>query len=195
MMNNQDESKRIDIGIERIHYTCEDWKWLLTLGVLLALLGTVAIATSVLTTFATVIALGIFLAIGGAIQVIEAIRSRLHDRFFFHTIFGIINIVAGLIMVLKPTIGAASLTLVIAASFMASGLLRIAALFVLKPQHRFLIFLSGLVSFLLGAFIFAQWPLSALWLIGTFIGVDLIFSGWWFIMLAFTIKQKLCSKS
>lgn len=189
-MSNHDKSK--EIHIESIQYSCADWQWLLFLGILLVILGIIAITTSVLTTFATVIALGVFLAVGGVIQIIEAIRSRLHDRFFFHIVFGIINLIAGLIMVLKPTIGAASLTLVIAASFMASGLLRLSALLVLKPQHRLLLFLNGLVSFLLGLFIFAQWPLSSLWLIGTFIGVDLIFSGWWFVMLAMQIKQRLC---
>ena len=49
--------------------------------------------------------------------------------------------------------------------------------------------LSGLVALLLGLFITAGWPASSIWVIGTFIGIDLIFGGWSFIMIALAARR------
>ncbi|OGV67951.1 MAG: hypothetical protein A2498_02850 [Lentisphaerae bacterium RIFOXYC12_FULL_60_16] len=48
---------------------------------------------------------------------------------------------------------------------------------------------GGIVSALLGALIAAEWPLSAVWVIGTFVAIDLLFRGWAWIMFAFTARQ------
>ena len=53
-----------------------------------------------------------------------------------------------------------------------------------------MVFFNGVVTFLLGAMIYANWPLSGLWVIGLFIGVDLILAGWSWVLLSLTARSK-----
>ena len=47
--------------------------------------------------------------------------------------------------------------------------------------------INGVVTFLLGILIFTDWPISGLWIIGFFIGIDMILSGWsWLLLTLFS---------
>jgi uncharacterized membrane protein HdeD (DUF308 family) len=96
---------------------------------------------------------------------------------------GILNIIVGLLIIANPGASALALTLLMAAFFMVGGVFRIVS----AAQHHFpgrgWAMFSGVVNIILGILIWAQWPSSAFWVIGMFIGIDLIFTGWWFITL------------
>ncbi len=193
-MKHDKDSLKITADSETRKRICAQSKWAVLMGIFLIILGSIATGTAIFTTFTTVILFGSLLAAGGIIQIIEAIRSPVRERFLLHILLGILNIVTGLLMVIKPYLGAVSLTLLLAAIFISSGVFRMSAALAVKFSNRFWLFLSGLVSLILGILIFIQWPAASLWVIGLFIGIELIFSGWWFIISGYAVKQNICFK-
>jgi uncharacterized membrane protein HdeD (DUF308 family) len=101
----------------------------------------------------------------------------------------ILYIVVGFMMISNPVGGAISLTLLLTAFFIVSGLFRIVASASLRyPQWGWGLF-SGIVSICLGVLVFAQWPVSGIWLVGTLVGVDLVFAGWSVVMFAWSLHS------
>jgi uncharacterized membrane protein HdeD (DUF308 family) len=94
-----------------------------------------------------------------------------------------------LIIVANPGAGALVLTLILAVFFMVAGLFRIMAALTMRfPQWGWLL-VSGIVTLLLGLLIWRQWPVSGLWVIGLFIGIDMIFCGWSWVMAALAARR------
>lgn len=165
--------------------------WFFAIGIALVLLGIAALSSSVFTTFASIIFFGWLLLIGGLIQGIHALWTRNWSSFFLNLILGILNFVGGAIMIAKPEVGALSLTLLLAAFFSAGGLIRIVTALAMRPHQWGWLLLNGIVTLLLGILIGLEWPLSSLWVIGMFVGIDLVLSGWSFIALALEARTIL----
>ena len=47
---------------------------------------------------------------------------------------------------------------------------------------------QGFIALMLGLLIYKQWPASGLWAIGLFVGIEMLFNGWVWIMLAFDLR-------
>ncbi|MFZ5953698.1 MAG: HdeD family acid-resistance protein [Candidatus Dependentiae bacterium] len=174
----------------------ERWLGLLGLGILLVVLGTIALGLSVYTTLASVLVFGGFLIAGGILQLIHAFYWKTWRGFIVDFIIGILNTVVGGLLIARPAEGALSLTLLLAAFFLVSGLFKIGIAIARRMEHYGWVIVSGVINVILGLLILAQWPSSGLWVIGAFIAIDLLFSGWSYIMLALYInrfKKKLHS--
>lgn len=165
------------------------WGWLLALGVVLFILGIVALGATVMATLASVLLFGWLLFFGGILQAAHALWSARWSGFFLHLLGGVFDVVVGLIMIANPFVGALSLTLLLAAFFTVVGLFRIVGAVTLRFRNWGWLLLSGIVSVILGILIWAQWPASSLWVIGTFVGIDLLFNGWWLIMLGMEARH------
>lgn len=165
------------------------------LGIGLLLLGGIALSASTMTTFASVIFFGWLLLISGIMQAGHALWTRKGSHFLFPLMIGILNAVAGVLLILKPVTGALSLTLLLAGIFTASGLIRVVGAFFVKTRQRLWIFFNGLLTLALGVLIGLEWPTSSLWVIGLFVAIDLIFTGALFTMLAFTSNKNLTHDS
>jgi len=109
--------------------------------------------------------------------------------FFLELFAGILYGVFGLMVVSNPAVSAVALTLLIAVFLMIGGLFRIFTALTVRFHHWIWVLLNGVISLLLGVMIWSQWPVSGLWVIGLFIGIDLIFYGWSLIMLAMAVKS------
>ena len=103
--------------------------------------------------------------------------------------------VVGIIIVANPGAGALVLTLVMAVFFMVAGLFRIITALVTRFPHWGWLLFSGLITLGLGLLIWRQWPLSGLWVIGTFIGIDMIITGWTWIMLSLAGRRLAAPKT
>jgi uncharacterized membrane protein HdeD (DUF308 family) len=163
--------------------------WFIALGVALIFLGCVAMAAAATTTFVSVILFGWLLLIGGIIQSVHAFWVRPWSGLVLQLVIGILNIIVGLLMVANPGASAVALTLLIAAFFFVGGLFRIILAAVEHFPHRGWTLFTGVIDILLGILIWAQWPASAFWVIGLFIGIDLIFTGWWFVALGIAARR------
>jgi uncharacterized membrane protein HdeD (DUF308 family) len=169
------------LGIEevRAHRT-----WFLCLGVALIVLGTIAIGSSELMTMVSVIFLGWLLIFAGLFEVVHGFARRAWSGFFINLMGGLLYAVTGLLMVSHPGIAAVTLTLMIAMALIVAGTFRIFVALTTQIHHRAWLVLNGAISLFLGFAIMSSWPVSGLWVIGLFIGIDMIFDGWTEVMLA-----------
>lgn len=174
------------LDLQELH---RHWGWWLALGLILICLGTLALGWSVLVTLVSVIFFGWILLIAGVMEAIQAFRQRRWSGFFLHLLNGILAVVVGLLLLINPGAGALVLTLLLAMFFIVAGIFRIVAALHLRFPTWGWHLVSGCVTLILGILIWAQWPVSGLWVIGLFVGIDLIFSGWSRIMLALAARN------
>jgi uncharacterized membrane protein HdeD (DUF308 family) len=158
--------------------------WFLALGILLIIGGSLAIIYDVAATLLSVLFFGWLLIVVGAIEAVQSFWQPRWGGFFLHLIIGILAVVVGFHLVSSPIEGALVLTLVMAIYFMVIGLVRIITAIAMRFPSWGWVLLSGVITFILGILIKSQWPSTGLWVIGLFIGIDLIFSGWAYVMLA-----------
>jgi uncharacterized membrane protein HdeD (DUF308 family) len=166
----------------------QHWLLFLILGCAVSLVGTLAIIFSVIATLATVTIFGTFLLLAGVMHLVNAITGRNWRGFFVHLLIGVLYAVAGIVMLNHPLGAAAGLTLMIAAIFMAGGILRIIVSLVERFYAWPLVLLGGFVSLFLGVFIWRHLPEASLLVIGLFVGIELVFSGCSWVMLALTVR-------
>lgn len=165
------------------------WAWFLGLGMVLIVLGTIALGSSVLMTLASVVLFGGVLIAGGSLAIAHAFLRKRWGGFFLDLFVGILYDAGGFFLVLHPGEAAITLTLLIALFLVIGGLLRILVAVTVPLHHRGWLLLNGILTLLMGILIWKQWPLSGLWVIGLFIGIDMIFYGWSLVMLGLTAKN------
>jgi uncharacterized membrane protein HdeD (DUF308 family) len=165
------------------------WGCLVGLGISLVVLGFAAIGSPVVATFTTVTVFGILLLAGAVVELASMIWVRRWGSFFHHLLSGLLYLFLGLILVERPGLGAAGYTLVLAVFFVASGVARI----VFALGHRFVgrgwTIFSGIISLALGVMVWRDFPESALWVIGTFVGIELLFNGMTWLMLGLAARR------
>jgi len=169
---------------------CSKWGSFLGVGIVLVLLGALALLSVFFTTLASVVLLGVILVGAGIAQFIHAFWAPEWKGFFVELFLGILSAVVGGLMVMNPVIGAIALTLMLASYFIASGLFRIATALFSHIEHWGWLLFNGIITLILGILLIMQWPMSSLWVLGTFIGIDLILSGWSNIFFSFTLRKQ-----
>jgi uncharacterized membrane protein HdeD (DUF308 family) len=121
------------------------WGWYLALGIVLIVLGTIAIGSTFVMTIASVFFFGWLLIIGGVMEAVHAFWHKRWAGFFLDLLTGILYVVAGWMMV---------------------------------------VLFNGVISLILGVMIWWQWPYSGLWVIGLFVGIEMLLNGWSLVMLS-----------
>ena len=154
------------------------WAAITAFGVLLVVLGFAALFFSLIATIVTVTLNGVLFLIAGAAEVGIGMHSRTWGRFFLWVIGGLLYIAIGLLCIVNPILASVALTLVLGAALIAAGLVRAFLAFQLPAdQPRALVFLAAAVTILLGLIIVSHWPLDSIYVLGTLLGVDLLFHG------------------
>jgi len=162
------------------------WGWYLVLGIALVALGAIAIGSAFLMTIASVFFFGWILLIGGVMEVVHAFWHKRWAGFFLDLLTGILYVVAGWMMITNPQESALLLTLLIAMFLVFQGVFRIVAALAVRYPHWGWVLLDGVVSLLLGVLIWRRWPVSGLWVIGLFVGIEMLLNGWSLVMLGLT---------
>jgi len=171
----------ISAGMDEVH---QHRTWFFVWGIVLIILGLVAVGSSVLTTLISVLLLGWILIFSGVFDVIHGLTRRRWNGFFLNLLAGLLYAIVGLLMVSNPALAAATLTLLIAILLVVAGTFRLIIGFSMPFDHRGWLILNGVIAILLGLSIWRSWPISGLWVIGLFIGINLIVHGWTEVMLA-----------
>ena len=175
----------VGVTPEMIH----NWGWFLAFGIVLLLLGIAAVARSVTATVASMMFFGWVLVFASLIQFVEAFMVGKWAGFFLHLLVAILFGLVGVLMLTKPTISAEAVTFVMSVFFLIGGLYQlVAALWTHLPGWGWQA-LNGVLSSIMGILIIAQWPVSGLWVIGLFVGIDLIFYGASWIALALNLHK------
>jgi uncharacterized membrane protein HdeD (DUF308 family) len=166
-----------------------NWGWLLALAIIMILLGLMAIATPVYATFAVQVLLGWILVIGGIAHGIHAFTARGWGGVVLELLSALLYLAVGALLLVNPVEGALALTIVLAAFLVVEGIFKIVMAWRVRAHPRWgWLLASGILSLVLGALIWAQWPSSGLWVIGLLVGVHLLFTGWALIMLALAAR-------
>jgi len=166
----------------------EHWGWFLGLGLLFIVLGFLAVGASTAVTLGSVIFLGTLLLIGGVAQIAYTFSIREWSGFFISLLSGVLYGVVGFLMIVHPAESALSLTLVLAAFYIVGGIFRMIASLSARFEHWGWALFSGVIKLALGLLIWLGWPNTGLWVIGLFIGIDLIFYGWFWVLLSLTAR-------
>jgi uncharacterized membrane protein HdeD (DUF308 family) len=161
--------------------------WAIGVSVLLIVLGIVAIALPFIAGIAISSIVGWMLVFGGVTHLAAAFHVRGAGAVLWELLVGLVYLVGGGYMVFHPLLGVATLTLFLAGVFFAEGVLEIMAFFGIRGQKSsgWMLF-DGLVTLFLAGLIWAHWPSSSAWAIGTIVGISLLMSGvkWLMISLA-----------
>jgi uncharacterized membrane protein HdeD (DUF308 family) len=172
-----------------LHAMRKDWWWFLLLGLSLIVLGTAALGSAVFVSEVAVVFFGLLLLAGGIAQVVSAFWTGHWGGFLVNLLVGLLYIVTGFFVVDAPIEGAIALTLLLSLMFFVSGLVRIVAALTLRFPMWGWSLANGAISVLLGVMIYRQWPAAGLWVIGMFVGIELIFNGWTWVMLAIGLRS------
>ena len=165
----------------------KNWGWLLVLGIILVGLGIIALLDSVLVTSVSMLFFGWILIIAGIVEAVQSFRHRRSGHLFLHVLNAALSIIVGIMLLLNPLMGALVLTLLLAIYFTVAGIFRIVAAFSMRTPGWGWVLFNGIVTLILGILVWAHWPSTGLWVIGLFIGIDLIVVGWSQIMTAIAV--------
>ncbi len=166
-----------------------EWIWFLALGIGLIAVGVVAVGAAFLATVATVAVFGVFLVIAGIAQTVSAFWSPRWRGLMVHMLTGILYLVVGYIVIDNPVESAIALTLLIACFFVVAGVFRISVALIERFHNWGWCLLSGCIAALLGILILKQWPTSGILVIGLFLGIEMIFNGLAWIMMADGLRR------
>lgn len=169
----------------------KNWLWFLLWGIAITALGIFAISATTFTTVVTVIVLGLLLLFGGVIVAIDAFtfwRGK-GSAFVIHVIMAILYLIAGWILIKNPLEGSVSITFLLGVAYIILGIFRIIYSLSMQMLRWGWSLFNGIITLLLGILIMAAWPASSLYIIGLFVGIDLIFCGWAYIMVAIAAKN------
>lgn len=163
----------------------EHWGWFLGLGIVFLLAGIAAIAFPLLSTVAAKIALGWIFMLSGLVAVIHSFSISRWGGFLLNLLVGVLYVVAGGYLAFFPLTGIITLTLLLAALFLAEGILQAVMAFRVRPHEGWgWLLLSGLIAIAAGALIALELPGSATWAIGLLVGINLLSTGVSFIALS-----------
>jgi uncharacterized membrane protein HdeD (DUF308 family) len=152
--------------------------WIIALGAVYIIAGVIALGSIVTATVASVFVVGIMMVIAGAAEVISSFQIKTWGRFLFWLLLGVLYIVAGFLTFENPLLAAALLTLLLGVALLVSGIVRIFLAFSMQAAMPWVwVLVSGVITALLGLVILAHWPVSSLYVLGIFLGVDLVIAG------------------
>ena len=166
------------------------WKLFLAEGIVMLVLGLLAIAVPEVASLAIAVLIGWLFFVGGIFRTISVWQHRTMPGFGWSLAAAILAIILGLILLLRPVAGVLTLTIVLVAFFILEG---ISAILLAIEHRRHLpswgwVLFSGLVDLLLAFLIWDGWPSSAGWAIGLLVGINMVFVGVSLIMTALAAR-------
>ena len=163
------------------------WRLYVFQGVLMIILGVLAVAAPAFATLTVDIYLGWLFLISGVLGLIALFSASNVPRFLWALVTAVLSIVVGGVLLWKPAEGAVSLTIVLTSFFIVEGLFQAAAALIYRdaiPSTWGWLLASGIADLALAAIIIAGWPGTAAWTLGLLVGVNLLTTGWAVVMVA-----------
>ena len=162
--------------VELIRKDAKTARWV---GVIMMIAGCLAVVSPFVAGLSVAVVVGMLLLISGATQVAIVYRAGSFSEHASQALLGFLGLVVGALMIFQPVAALATLTLFLAAYFIASGILESIAAFGARPANGWgMLLFTGIVSVLLGVMIWQQFPLSGIWAVGVLVGIKLILGGW-----------------
>jgi uncharacterized membrane protein HdeD (DUF308 family) len=156
----------------------ESVAWSIGLSVLMIIAGVLAIVIPPVAGVAVLVVVAWLLTFSGAAHLVFAWHTRTAGGLAWELLLGILYLLVGVYALLHPLAALASLTLLLAAYLFAKGVLEFILLFRLRPMpgSNWLLF-DGIFTLILAILIWMGWPSSSEWVIGTVVGISMLFGG------------------
>ena len=167
------------------------WGWIVGFGVFALIAGVIALGGSAMFATATAVYIvGFMMLFEGAAEIVAAFNAKDWSHRILWGLLGLLYVFAGFVCLQDPFAAATILTLLLGFALIVGGLVRI---FLATRMRQgtpwgWMVF-SGILSFLVGLIIVAKWPVSSFFVLGIFLGVDLIFIGWSWIAVGLALKR------
>jgi uncharacterized membrane protein HdeD (DUF308 family) len=162
------------------------------IGIMMVVLGVVAIARPFYATVASTLVFGWLFISAGVLQLLYAMRSPNIRGFAWKMLLAILFLGTGIYTISHPTLGAQALTLVLGITIFAQGAIEVILAFMIRPATRWVgLLVCGIVGIILGIFIWSRFPSSADWLIGFLVGLHLLFTGAWILFFSSLTRSVL----
>jgi uncharacterized membrane protein HdeD (DUF308 family) len=152
--------------------------WTIFLGILMMLLGFVALTNQFIATITVTTFIGVILMVGAAIYFIKIFSIHGWQNHIWYLVVALAYGVAGFVFIARPFEAAIAFTFVLGWAILIGGVFRIFMAFKLRHhQGAGWVLFSAIISIILGALIISQWPVTGLYILGLFLGIELIFAG------------------
>lgn len=166
------------------------WGWFVGFGALTTAMGVATLLyLVVIGTVASVYMIGFAMILAGGAEIGIGLKAKTWGWLAIWTLVGLLYVVAGAFALAQPLVAAAAYTLMIGAALVVTGIAQIVAAFRLPSGNKALVGLAGAVTVALGVMILAAWPASGLFVLGTFLGIDLLFYGLSWIAFGMRLKS------
>ena len=166
------------------------WGFFVALGLLSAVLGILALGLTVTATIVSVVTIGIFMILAGVTEIAIGFRARNWGRVLYWELAGFLYVLAGAFAIAEPAPASLVITLFLGAGLLATGLVR---LFLGWRTHdaatRSPLILAGAVTALLGLIIVAGWPGNSFFVLGTLLGIEILFTGLSWIVFGLRLRS------
>ena len=158
----------------------EHWKLFLIEGIILVILGVLAIVLPPIATLAVTIIVGWLFLFSGVAGLITTFGARHAPGFWWSLLSAVLGIAAGIVLLLWPLSGVITLTLLLIAFFIIEGILSI--MYAIEHKNELTgqwgwMLASGIIDLVLAAMIWAGLPSTAAWAIGLLVGINMLFGG------------------
>lgn len=164
--------------------------WGIAVGVLLIILGIIAIALPLATAIALSLLFGWLFILGGIAQIVYAFVSRRAGSFIWKLLLGVFYLIGGIFVLISPDITALTLSLILGISILVQSVTQVINAFQMRPEQGWgWVLLSGITGIILGIIIWFQGPASAVSLLGVWFGLNLLFDGIGVLMLSSMIRS------
>ncbi|HTE37291.1 MAG TPA: HdeD family acid-resistance protein [Reyranella sp.] len=167
------------------------WGWIVGFGVFSVIAGFIALGSGVMLATATaVLIIGFMMLMAGVVEIVAAFNAKDWGHRILWLLLGALYVFAGFVCIQNPFQAATLLTLMLGIALIVVGLLRVFLATRMKQGTPWgWVVVSGIISFLLGLMIVAKWPISSAYVLGIFLGVDLIFMGTGWITIGLALKR------
>ena len=164
--------------------------WSIVLSVLMIAAGVAAIGVPVIAGVTVTAIIGWLLVFSGLLHVAFAWRARRAGAVLWEVLLGMVYGAIGFYLLASPVAGLASLTLAIAIYLLIEGALEFVLSFQLRPAPGSgWLLVDGVITLVLAVLIWSTWPSSALWVVGTLVGISMFFSGITRLMLSMAVRR------
>jgi uncharacterized membrane protein HdeD (DUF308 family) len=166
--------------------------WSIALSVLLILAGLFAILIPSISGLALTLIFGWLLIVSGFAHLVFAFKTHTTGGVIWEVLLAIVYLVAGFYLIMHPLAGLLTLTLFLAWYLFFEGIFEIIQYFQIRPRHGagWLLF-DAIITIILAIMIWRSWPSSSVWVIGTLVGISMLFSGFSRLMLSLAAKRAL----
>ena len=166
--------------------------WSIALSIFLIIAGFFALLLPLISGVAITLFFGWAMILSGITHFVFAFKTHTTGGRIWEILIGLIYLFTGFYLILHPLDALLALTLILACYLFFEAIVEFIQFFQLRPRHGAVwLLIDGIITLILAIMIWRSWPASSVWVIGTLVGISMIFSGFSRLMLSLTAKRVL----